>query len=274
MSRILFAFEESLLITQAKSPLTVSSYINDLKQYESLTGEDIIKIDIDKALRFLATFKNKKTLNRKLASINAFLHYCDSISYGVNSVNIPMAKLPKSLPKFMSYDEIKSKLDLIDKSSVLGLRDYAFCLFLYATGCRVSEAIASQKDDIQEGWLRIRFAKNQKERIVPVAKAALDALQNYLNVRKEKSSFLWVNYKSKPLSRISAYKIVKKALNVSPHYLRHSFASSLILGGADLRVVQELLGHSDINTTSIYTHIKQENLRQSVYEFHPLKDYD
>lgn len=273
MSSILFAFEEYLLITQAKSPLTVTSYINDLKQYESLTGEAITKIDIDKALKFLATFKNKKTLNRKLASINAFLSYCDAIDYDVNSVNIPMAKLPKSLPKFMSYEEIKSKLDLIDRSTVLGLRDYAFCLFLYATGCRVSEAVAVQKDDIEEGWLRIRFAKNQKERMVPVATAALSAVQSYLGARTQKSSFLWVNYKSKPLSRISAYKIVKNALGVSPHYLRHSFASSLILGGADLRVVQELLGHSDINTTSIYTHIKQENLRQSVFEYHPLKDH-
>lgn len=273
MSNLIIAFEEYLIITKAKASLTVTSYVNDLKQYEDFIQEPIEKIDIDKALKFLTLFKNKKTLNRKLASINAFLNYCNEIDYNVNKVKIPMAKLPKNLPKYMTYQEINTKLELIDLNSVTGLRNYAFCLFLYATGCRVSEAIAAQKDDIDDGWLRIRFAKNQKQRLVPVAAKALNALNHYLTKRKEKSSYLWVNYKANPISRISAYKIVKSTLNISPHFLRHSFASSLILGGADLRIVQELLGHSDINTTSIYTHIKQENLKQTMSSYHPLKDY-
>jgi len=270
MSDILKAFEEYLTITEAKSSLTVSSYVGDLLQYEQRMGESVDKIDADKAIRFLTRFSNKKTLNRKLSSINAFLHFCHSINLNVQKINIPMAKLPKSLPKFMSYDEIMSKLNQLDLSKTTGIRDYAFCLFLYATGCRVSEALSAQKDDIEDGWLRVRFAKNQKQRLVPIAPKAIEALNRYLQARKEKSSYLWVNYMAKPLSRISAFKIVKNALQVSPHYLRHSFASSLILAGADLRIVQELLGHSDINTTSIYTHIKQENLKDTINSYHPL----
>ena len=271
MSDLIAAFEEHLSITQAKSSLTVTSYLQDVKQYEEFMDEDIAKISTEKVISFLSTFTNKRTLNRKLASINAFLYFCSEIGYQVAKIHIPMAKLPKTLPKFMDYDQIRQKLASVDHGKPFAKRDYAFVLFLYATGARVSEAINVQKDDIEEGWVKIRFAKNQKERVVPIAKPALDALKQYLADRKQTGSHLWLNYQSKPISRITAYKIVKNLLNVSPHFLRHSFASSLILGGADLRVVQELLGHSDINTTSIYTHIKQDNLKQTIDDFHPLR---
>ncbi len=272
MSAILEAFEEYVTITKARSELTVQSYMSDLRQYEAFAGEPIQHIDSDKTINFLSRFDNKKTLNRKLASINAFLHFCDEMQMQVEQFNLPMAKLPKSLPKFLTYEQISQRLEQLDRTKELGARDYAFCLFLYATGCRVSEAIAVQKDDLEQGWLRIRFAKNQKQRLVPVAPAALEALEYYLQLRRSRSAHLWLNYKGAPISRISAFKIVKSALGVSPHFLRHSFASSLILGGADLRVVQELLGHADITTTSIYTHIRQENLKDTIEQYHPLKE--
>ncbi|MGM0622522.1 MAG: tyrosine-type recombinase/integrase [Campylobacterota bacterium] len=271
MSDLIAAFEEHLSITQAKSSLTVSSYVQDIKQYEEFVDEDVSKISTEKVISFLGSFNNKRTLNRKLASINAFLYFCSEIGFTVQKIHIPMAKLQKTLPKYMEYEQILQKLSSVDLSKPFAKRDYAFVLFLYATGARVSEAINVQKDDIEEGWVKIRFAKNQKERVVPVAKPALDALNEYLKNREQRGSYLWLNYNSKPISRITAYKIVKKLLNVSPHFLRHSFASSLILGGADLRIVQELLGHSDINTTSIYTHIKQHNLKQTIDDFHPLR---
>ena len=161
-------------------------------------------------------------------------------------------------------------LDLIDRSSVSGLRDYALILFLYASGCRISEALSVQRSDILEGWLKIRFAKGEKERVVPLAPVATEALDTYLEAQDLSSAYIWLNYKGDPLSRISAYKIVKKYLGVSPHVLRHSFASSLIIGGADLRVVQELLGHSSLETTQIYTHIQKQNLADTMYSYHPL----
>ena len=161
----------------------------------------------------------------------------------------------------------------IDRSTVSGLRDYALILFLYASGCRVSELLGVQRRDISEGWLKIRYAKGEKERVVPVAPVALDALKSYLEASGVQSSYTWLNYRGEPLSRISAYKIVKKYLGVSPHVLRHSFASALIIGGADLRVVQELLGHSSLITTQIYTHIQRENLADTIKRYHPLKEY-
>jgi len=150
------------------------------------------------------------------------------------------------------------------------LRDYALILFLYASGCRISEALSVQRSDILEGWLKIRFAKGEKERVVPLAPVATEALDKYLEAQDLSSAYIWLNYKGDPLSRISAYKIVKKYLGISPHVLRHSFASSLIIGGADLRVVQELLGHSSLETTQIYTHIQKQNLADTMYSYHPL----
>jgi integrase/recombinase XerD len=162
-------------------------------------------------------------------------------------------------------------LSLIDRSTLQGLRDYALILFLYASGCRVSEALNAQRSDVLEGWLKIRFAKGEKERVVPLAPVAVEALEAYLEKQTMASSYLWLNYRGEQLSRISAYKIVKKYLGVSPHVLRHSFASSLIIGGADLRVVQELLGHSSLETTQIYTHIQKQNLQETMHRYHPLQ---
>jgi len=182
-----------------------------------------------------------------------------------------MAKVPKNLPKYVSNEEILDGLNSIDRSSLIGLRDYALILFLYASGCRISEALCVQRSDIVEGWLKIRFAKGEKERVVPLAPVAMQALERYLLKQSISSPYLWLNYRGEQLSRISAYKIVKKYLGVSPHVLRHSFASSLIIGGADLRVVQELLGHSSLETTQIYTHIQKENLAETINAFHPLR---
>lgn len=171
----------------------------------------------------------------------------------------------------MINEEILDGINLIDRSTIIGLRDYALILFLYASGCRISEALSVQREDIVDGWLKIRFAKGEKERVVPLAPVATQALERYLSKQTMSSPYIWLNYRAKPLSRISAYKIVKKYLGVSPHVLRHSFASSLIIGGADLRVVQELLGHSSLETTQIYTHIQKQNLADTMNNFHPLR---
>jgi len=180
------------------------------------------------------------------------------------------AKIPKLLPKFLSYEDIKSSLKLIDRSSWLGLRDYALLMFLYASGARISECLALELQDLEDGWLRISHAKGEKQRIVPIAKVAIQAINDYIKEKPKDTQKVWVNYKAEPLSRISAYKVTQKYLGVSPHVLRHSYATALISGGADLRVVQELLGHSSLLTTQIYTHIQKQDLKNTVEVCHPL----
>jgi len=243
MLDLLTAFEEYLSVTKALDELTVSSYLGDLKQLEERVKKPLTKLETADVLSFLSTFENKRTLNRKLSSINTFFTFCHRQNFTHEKIKIPMAKVPKNLPKYLSPEEIMAGLEMIDRTTLQGLRDYALILFLYASGCRISEALA------------------------PVA---VEALEAYLEKQTMASSYLWLNYRGEKLSRISAYKIVKKYLGVSPHVLRHSFASSLIIGGADLRVVQELLGHSSLETTQIYTHIQKQNLQETMQNFHPL----
>ena len=270
-SNLLVAFEEHIGVTKALDKGTVSSYLSDLKQFEAYLGKSLLAVESEDLLAFLATFDNKRTLNRKLSAINAFFHFCHTHDFSHNPIKIPMAKIPKNLPKYLSFNEVTGGLSLIDRGTVMGKRDYALILFLYASGCRISEALAVRRNDILDGWLKIRYAKGEKERMVPLAPIALEALEQYLQASDFRSSHLWLNYRGGVLSRISAYKITKKYLGVSPHVLRHSFASVLIIGGADLRVVQELLGHSSLITTQIYTHIEKRALQETVTRYHPLR---
>ncbi len=271
MSDLLVAFEEYISVTKALDALTVSSYLSDLGQLEAYTKKPLSKLDTTDILSFLATFENKRTLNRKLSSINTFFHFCHLQNFTHEKIRIPMAKVPKNLPKYLAPEEIMQGVNMIDRSKIMGLRDYALILFLYASGCRISEALSVQRSDILEGWLKIRFAKGEKERVVPLAPVAIEALEAYLEAQDMSSAYIWLNYRGEQLSRISAYKIIKKYLGVSPHVLRHSFASSLIIGGADLRVVQELLGHASLETTQIYTHIQKQNLQDTMRSYHPLR---
>lgn len=271
MSDILAAFEEYLSVNKALDGQTVESYIADLGQLEAHSSKPLLQLETTDILSFLSTFGNKRTLNRKLSSINGFYRFCHRQDFSETKIHIPMAKVPKNLPKYLNDEEIMRGLEQIDRSTLIGLRDYALILFLYASGCRISEALSVQRRDITDGWLKIRFAKGEKERVVPLASVALEAIETYLEETGIQSSDLWLNYRGETLSRISAYKIVKKYLGVSPHVLRHSFASALIIGGADLRVVQELLGHSSLITTQIYTHIQKENLAETINRYHPLR---
>ncbi len=268
---ILDAFEEYLRIVKGVGERTLEAYLGDLRQLQEEQGNPL-ELETPQILEYLSQFENKRTLNRKLASINAFYDFCHRRQLGEKKIAIPMARLPRQLPKYLSHEEIMKGLERIDRSTQAGLRDYALILFLYASGCRISEALAVQRRDIVDGWLKIRYAKGEKERMVPLAPMALEALESYLSRSDLRSPYLWLNYRGDPLSRVSAYKIVKKYLGVSPHVLRHSFASALILGGADLRVVQELLGHSSLLTTQIYTHIERKHLQDTVLRHHPVSN--
>jgi integrase/recombinase XerD len=274
LSRYLEAFLEYLQINKGVSKNTYAAYKRDLLQFEEYIKKPIIEADNTDIISFLSTIENKRSLNRKLSAINSFFDFAYKKGMSETKHKIKQAKIPKTLPKFLTKEEILSAVENIKVKSWLDLRDKAMILFIYATGLRVSEVLNTKFSDIEEGWVKVTMAKGEKQRVVPIAEVALNAVNEYLKNRKCQSEYLFVNKNCKPLSRISAFNITKKYLNVSPHVLRHSFATALVLGGADLRVVQELLGHSSLNTTQIYTHIQKENLKDTVLKYHPLEMLD
>lgn len=270
LSNELEAFLEYISITKALSQKSVEAYRSDLLHIEEELNTPLLKLTTDNIFASLSKYKNKRTLNRKLSSINAFFDFCYKSNFSDEKTKYKFAKTPKLLPRFLSYKDIKNSLALIDRSTLLGLRDYALIIFLFASGTRISECLSLKREDIEDGWLHILHAKGEKQRIVPIAKVAVDAVNAYLSELPKDKEFVWCNYKGDNLSRISAYKITQKYLGVSPHVLRHSYATSLITGGADLRVVQELLGHASLLTTQIYTHIQKQDLKETVEVCHPL----
>lgn len=270
MSNELEAFIEYISVIKALSKKSVEAYKSDLETLENSLKKPLIGLDSISLFTALGVYKNKRTLNRKLSSINAFFDFCYKQHFSDEKTKLKFSKIPKLLPKFIPYNEIQSALVQIDRSTLNGLRDYALILFLYASGARISECLALRREDIEGEWLHIRHAKGEKERIVPIAKVAILAIDSYLGEMKKQGGVVWRNYKGGKLSRISAYKVTQKYLGVSPHVLRHSYATSLITGGADLRVVQELLGHASLLTTQIYTHIQKQDLKETVEVCHPM----
>lgn len=270
MSNELEAFFEYILVTKALSKKSVEAYKADLIHLEEQLGAPLIMSDTNTILELLSTYTNKRTLNRKLSSVNAFYDFCYKERFKSEKSKIKTAKIPKTLPKSLSYEQIESALASIDRSNWIGKRDYALILFLYASGARISECLELGLDDIEGEWLHIRHAKGQKERIVPIAQVAIKAIEEYREAAGFESEYVWCNYRGGKLSRISAFKITQKYLGVSPHVLRHSYATSLIRGGADIRVVQELLGHASLLTTQIYTHIQKQDLKDTVDVCHPM----
>jgi integrase/recombinase XerD len=270
MSSAVEAFCEYITVVKSLSPKTIEAYRYDLDEIERLTQRPLVESDTTMIVNVLMKIENKRTLNRKLSSLNSFLDFCHKSHFDANLSKFRLAKLPKTLPQYLSFESIMNSLESIDKSDWLGLRDYALILFMYATGTRVSECLEVHEEDIEGEWLRVRHGKGEKERYIPIAHEALRALRAYREACPYAKRPLWLNYRYEPLSRISAFKITQKYLGVSPHALRHSYATGLILGGADLRVVQELLGHASLLTTQIYTHVQKHNLQETVLKYHPM----
>ncbi len=271
MSKELEAFLEYITVIKALSPKSIDAYRTDLEGLEKASSKPLIRIDSAQVFKSLSMIENKRTLNRKLSAFNSFLDFCHRNRYETQTNKFSLSKVPQNLPKYLSYETIQAGLNLIDRSEWIGLRDYALILFLYATGIRISECLSIEEGDMEGMWLRIRHGKGEKERYVPIAKEADEALRAY----RDRSPYvhrprIWLNYRGEPLSRISAFKITQKYLGTSPHSLRHSYATGLILGGADLRVVQELLGHASLLTTQIYTHVQKQNLQETVLQYHPM----
>ena len=273
---------------------TVSSYKNDisslLRFLEAVGITDPSRVGKKELNSFFSSL-NKTGLSsnsaaRYYSSIKGFFRYLFIQNYikenPMEKVSSP--KLKKGLPLVLSVTEVDSILSKPDTSNVLGLRDKALLELLYACGVRVSELLGLKVSDLffNEEMIRV-FGKGSKERLVPVGRSAVKWVKEYLIKsrpmleKKHKSeNFLFLNKRGTKLSRMGIWKIVDKYVKdagikkeVHPHTFRHSFATHLLEGGADLRAVQEMLGHADISTTQIYTHIDREYIKQMHKDFHP-----
>ena len=227
--------------------------------------------------------KDAKSITRNITSINNFFKYMIILNkIKVNPCEfISRPKLPKKLPNTLSIEEIDDLLD-ISLVNVFDYRNKAMLELLYATGLRISELLNLKLNDIDMENCVVRcLGKGNKERIVPIGEYVLFYLSKYLEYRpklskNKRSEYLFLNNLGGKLSRFSFFKLIKKLLkekninvDVSPHTLRHSFATHMLEYGADLRTIQELLGHSDIATTKIYTHISNNKIKEEYNKYHP-----
>ncbi len=223
--------------------------------------------------------KSKRTIARKLSSIKAFFDYL--VRAGTIESNpadgVPFPKLEKTIPRFLGIDELFHLLDSIKKDTWLDKRNLAMFETFYSTGMRVSEISTLNIEDIDFQRRMIRVSgKGSKERIVPVGKRALDAIEEYRSALKENFVPVFVNKNFSRLSARSIRRILDKlvrecqlSMPVSPHMLRHSFATHMLDAGADLRGIQEILGHASLSTTQIYTHVSLDRLMQIYDRAHP-----
>jgi integrase/recombinase XerD len=284
-------FIHHLRVEKGLSRNTIESYSRDLTRYfdflekNSLDPLRASQINIMDYVSSLAGPLSIRSIARNLSSLKVFYRFL--VSDGKIQTNparlISNPKLPRRLPGVLSGEEVERLLAAPDASSSRGLRDRAMLELLYASGLRVSELVGLRVANInlEAGWVRT-IGKGSKERMVPMGAKAQQCLKEYLAcsrpslLKKRSSSSLFVTSRAKPMSRQAFWKIVKRCSllagikkEISPHSLRHSFASHLLEHGADLRSVQIMLGHADISTTQIYTHVTRERLKQIHEKYHP-----
>lgn len=289
---VLDTFIDHLWLEDGLAKNTLSSYRTDLAHYASWCqnqeGIDFINATEANIQQYLAVkFPHAKarSMGRLIASLRRFYRYAlrESLIQADPTLNIESPKLPRSLPKSMSEDEVEDLLNAPNLNEPMGLRDKAMLELLYASGLRVSELVGVQVNEVstQDGVVRVT-GKGNKTRLVPMGEEAADWIDRYLKearpvILKERlCDALFVTNRVSGMTRHAFWHIIKKYTlaagikkNISPHVLRHAFATHLLNHGADLRVVQMLLGHSDISTTQIYTHVARERLKQLHAEHHP-----
>lgn len=288
-------FIHFLIVEKGLAKNTIVSYERDLKSYlhylknvESQQDlNDVQRVHIVHFLAFLKEQgKSSKTLARHIASIRAFHQFLirDRAVDHDPSVHIETPKMERSLPKVLNQQEVEVLLDSPKLNDHFGLRDKAMLELLYATGIRVSELIGLNLGDVHIGMGFVRcIGKGNKERIIPIGKTAENAIKQYLEQgrtffisKQQREEALFLNHHGKRLTRQGFWKILKRLAKeagiqkeLTPHTLRHSFATHLLENGADLRAVQEMLGHADISTTQIYTHVSKTRLKDVYSKFHP-----
>ncbi len=273
------------MIERRMSPNTVASYCHDVEAFLNSNGAAPSSVTSSDIESYLGSIKvSKRSSARILSALRSFFDWC--VQEGQTKDNpaalVDSPKLGKYLPAVLSVDEVSAIMDSVDLKAPAGKRDRAILEVLYGCGLRVSEAASLRisKINFEDGFVDV-IGKGDKQRLVPLGEMAADAIRAYLEDRplpysRAQEDILFLNKFGKPLSRVSIFNMVKKQAmiagihkEISPHTFRHSFATHLIENGADLRIVQEMLGHESILTTEIYTHIDSSTWHRSVLEHHP-----
>lgn len=286
-------FLEYLAVERGLSDNTLESYGRDLRVFQAYLQERTMIDFRDVQQRHIAAFLNQlhdigranSTISRSLASIRSLFHFLvrEGDVHQDPTLHVETPKIEKKLPRVLLPEEVERLLSVPDRSSPAGMRDYAMLELLYATGIRVSELVSLHVSDVHVsgGFLRC-MGKGSKERIIPVGQYALQALHAYLQfsrpmfIKSGTDEALFLNHHGLQMSRQGFWKILKKyareariVKDITPHTIRHSFATHLLERGADLRAVQEMLGHADISTTQIYTHVTKGRLKEVYSAAHP-----
>jgi integrase/recombinase XerD len=291
MHRLLEQFMGYISIERGLALNTHMAYSRDIERYLGFLKQQDLPIEQSSQgliIKYLERLKHNglgmRSIARHLSSLKVFYRYLrinDHISFDPTQ-NMDAPKLLKRLPHCLSIKQVEEMLQQPNTAQPLGIRDRAMLEVLYATGMRISELLGLKLNNINldMGYI-LCYGKGAKERVVPIGTQAADWLKQYLKlsrphlIKKQSGQHLFVNKLGRSLSRQGGWKIIRGyALRVgirgvTPHVLRHSFASHLLDGGADLRSVQMMLGHSDISTTQIYTHIRQERLKKIYDKYHP-----
>jgi integrase/recombinase XerD len=286
-------FKQYLKLERSLSENTIASYGRDIERFASFINAEkpsALAIEAIDLQRFLETINEEgmkpHTQARMLSGLKAFYKYLLFEEYitADPTTLIDTPKLGRKFPDTLEYHEIEQLLEAIDLSIAEGPRNRAMLEVLYSSGLRVSELVALKRNHVYKdiGFVRV-IGKGNKERLVPIGKSALKHVDLYLThsrvhvpVQPGFENYLFLNRRGKSLTRVMVFTIIKNLVEktglnkkVSPHTFRHSFATHLLEGGADLRAVQEMLGHESITTTEIYTHMDRDYLRQVVLEAHP-----
>lgn len=273
-------------LTKKLSDNTIISYTNSLNLFHRYIKKDLNLVnesDIEKYIKYLNDTHSNTSVNHEITVFNEFYKYLSRKGYMKENLmeKFSTRKSPKRLPKFLTIEEVDSLLD-IELNNKFDYRNKAMFEFMYATGARVSEILSLEVGDIDFYNCKVLVkGKGAKERVLPISDIALKYLKIYIEEHRNKffpknkkyNNYLFLNNHGNKLSRVAFLKIIKKEAlkkeikkDVSPHILRHSFATHLIENGADIRSVQLLLGHENITTTEIYTHLSNDYVKSSYFE--------
>ncbi len=277
-------FLSSLEVEKNYSNHTILNYRTDLEEFAAFLGDQpLTQVDYPVLRRFLAQLRTRnlkpRTVSRKLSALRSFFKYLQrhKMIAGNPAALLVTPKLDKPLPHFLTEEDTVKLLEAPADGKVNTLRDRAIFETLYSTGMRVSELVGLDEDHVDAigNIVRVR-GKGKKERLTPIGEKALEAIQNYLDARPQRSPALFLNKNGSRLSGRGVRGIINKYIlkaslqgKVSPHMFRHSFATHLLNRGADLRSVQELLGHANLSTTQIYTHLTTDKLKSVYDKAHP-----
>jgi integrase/recombinase XerD len=289
-------FKSYLQLERSLSGNSIEAYIRDVEKLVqfiemrelNLQPEKVEQNHVEDFLKWISELGlNARSQARILSGIKAFYKYLlmEDIITNTPTELLEAPKLGRKLPEVLSIEEINTVINAIDLSKPEGERNKAILETLYSCGLRVSELINLKLSGLllDEGFIRV-IGKGDKERIVPIGSVAIKHINIYVNsvrnhmsnIGKESEDILYLNRRGNRLTRVMIFTIIKELVKktkitktVSPHTFRHSFATHLVEGGADLRAIQEMLGHESITTTEIYTHLDREYLRQAILDFHP-----